>query len=163
MGTELFGAVFAMEIGVGVFGKPFRMAEEGDFPADEQGHGEGQKAPGVAAPHEEEGREHHGIIPVIDAAGAAALVLEEPGLEGTEELDADDIADGIGAAEEDHDAVVEEADHMQGAKEAVEADPDEGDEDGGVVVGNDDIGFAGFDIIPLSGEPFPPQKSPRRP
>ena len=71
------------------------MPVEGDLPSGHQRDGHGQEAPRIDMLHKEERREHHGIVPVIDPAGAAALVLHEPCLEGTEEQDADNIADEV--------------------------------------------------------------------
>ena len=98
-------------------------------------------------PDKKQGCEHHGIVPVVDPAGAAAFVLHEPALEGTEEQNADQVAHGINAAEQNHHSIVQNAYHMQASEDAIENDPDQGNEHGGVVVMGYDFRCSGFDII----------------
>ena len=105
VGTELLCAVLTAKVVVGALAEPLRVPEEGQLPPEQQGHGQSEKAPGVGLLDEEQRREHHGVVPVVDAAGAAALVLHEPGLDRAEEQDTDHVAHGVGAAEQDHDAV----------------------------------------------------------
>ena len=112
MQEELFVAVLAGEAGGGVLRKALGAESEGQLPAKQDDEGHGQKAPGVGVGDEEQGGEHHGEIPVVDAAGGAALVLHEPGLEGTEEKDADDITNGIYTAQQDHNSVIQNPRHM---------------------------------------------------
>ena len=148
VGAEFFLTVCAVQIGVRPFGKPFRMPVKGDLPAEKQDQGEGEQTPAVGSPDEEQGSEHHGIVPVVDPAGAAAFVFQEPGLEGTEEENADHIADSVGAADQDHDAHVEHAGHVQHAENAVEADPQQGHQHRAVVVLHVDLRLPGLDVIP---------------
>ena len=93
MGAELFRAVFAVQVFVRRLGEALGSAVERDLPAEQQKHGHSQKRPGIETFDEEKRCEHHRVIPVIDAAGAAAFVLQEPGLERAEKQDADHIAD----------------------------------------------------------------------
>ena len=60
-----------------------------------------QQAQTVPAAYENHGRPHHGEVPVINAAGAAALVFHHPGLEGAEKEYAYHIAYGKGERNKD--------------------------------------------------------------
>ena len=147
MAAQLFRAVFTLQVIVRVFRKTFREAEEGDFPPEEQDDGSDKKGPRIELSDKEEGREHHGIIPVIDSACAAALILQKPALKRAEEQNADHVAHGIGAGDEHHDALIKYAEHIEGAEHGVEADPDECHKDGGIVFLNGDVRSAAFDIV----------------
>ena len=50
--------------------------------------------------HEYERGEHHCEIPIVDAAIGATAVLHKPSLKGTEEEDANHIADAVGESDE---------------------------------------------------------------
>ena len=82
VGAELFLALAAGKGAVSLFGEPRRMPPDGQLPPDQQSQGAGQDAPGVPGGDENQRSGHHDIVPVVDAAGGAALVLHEPGLEG---------------------------------------------------------------------------------
>ena len=150
--TQFLGAVAASEVSVGVFREAFGVEEEGDLPSGQQHYREGQQAPGIGLADEEERREHHGVVPVVDAAGGAALVLQEPGLEGAEEEDADDVAHRIGRAEQQHDAVVEDTHHVEAAEDQVERYPYQRHEEDGVVVLN--LDFRPACLLIVAGELF---------
>ena len=147
MGTELFRTILAMQVAVGGLRKALRISEERDLPPCHEGDGDHQKAPGIGLLHEKQGREHHGVVPIINAAGAAALILQEPGLEGTKEQNADHVTDGIKGTQQDHDAVIEDPHHVQGSEQAVKCDPKERHQHDRVVVLDLDLRFAGLDII----------------
>lgn len=148
VGTELFGAVAAAQIAVCRRGETLGMTVEGHFPADQQSDGKSQQAPGIGFLYEKQGREHHGVVPVVDAAGAATAVLEEPGLERTEKENADHVTDGIERTEQQHDSVVEHTHHVQCAENHVEGNPGKRDQERGIVVFNPDVGLTGLDEIP---------------
>ena len=82
--TELFRTRCTGQAGVGVDGKPFRESAEGDFPAYKQQERKSKQTPRIQVWDEHQRREHHGIIPVVDPAVAAASVFHKPCLEGTE-------------------------------------------------------------------------------
>ena len=82
------------------------MSVERDFPTDEQRNRKREEAPCVRFHHEKERREHHGIIPVVNPAGAAAFVFEKPRLKRAEKQDANHITDSIRAAYQQHDSVI---------------------------------------------------------
>ena len=107
MSAELFRAARAGHIRVGVFREPLRMQEESDLPDRKQDNGDAQKTPCVEPRNEEQGREHHSEIPVVDTAGHAAPALEEKHLEGAEEQDADDIGNGEQRAQQKHEILVQ--------------------------------------------------------
>lgn len=89
------------------------MQIKGDLPSQQKDDGHCQKAPGVYSSYKKYRGEDHGIVPVVDAAGTAALVFHEPALKGTEKQDADHVADGIHTADDDHDPVIKNTAHVQ--------------------------------------------------
>ena len=128
MDTQLFGTVPALQIIIRTFRKPFRMQVKGDLPADKQRHRQRQQAPGITSSHKKQRSEHHGIVPVINSAGTAAFVFHEPCLKRTEEEYADNIADRISTAKQDHDPIIQYPFHIQSAKDTIENDPDQCDQ-----------------------------------
>ena len=68
MEAELFVAVLAGEAGVGGFREALGTEPQSQLPAQKDAQGHGQKAPGVGVGDEEQGGEHHGEVPVVDAA-----------------------------------------------------------------------------------------------
>ncbi len=77
VGAQFFRAVLAAKVFIRPFTEPFGMPVKGDLPADQQSYRQREKAPGIGLLNEEQRREHHSIVPIIDAAGAAALVFHE--------------------------------------------------------------------------------------
>ena len=98
MSTQFFRAVFALQILIGLFGKPLGVPVECDLPPDQKCNGQSKKAPEITAPDKEQRGKHHCIVPVIDPAYGAAFVLHEPALERAEKQNADHITDRIDAA-----------------------------------------------------------------
>ena len=123
------------------------MQIKGDLPSQQKDDRHCQKAPGVCSSYKKYRGEDHGIVPVIDAACAAALAFKKPALKGTEKQDADHVAHGIGAADQDHDAVIKNSGQVQGSEDGIEADPDQGDQHGGVIVMDHDVRFTGAYIV----------------
>ena len=123
------------------------MPVKRDFPSDQQCNGQNQQSPGIGLGHEEQRSEHHGIVPVVDAARDTAFVLQEPGLERAEEQNADHIADRVGAAEKQHNSLIEDADHVQGSENAVETEPDQENEHRGIVIRHHKIRFSRFPVV----------------
>ena len=68
------------------------MAQEHPFPEEEGQGGRHRQAQTLEAAQEEQGREHHQVVPVEDpAGGAAAVAHHQP--EGTPDQHADQVAD----------------------------------------------------------------------
>jgi len=130
--AELFLTLAAVQGTVGLFGKPLGVTADGDLPPDQQGQGAGQEAPGVPGGDKDQRGSHHGVVPVINAAGGAALVLHEPGLEGAEEEDADHVAHGVGQAHQQEDACVDDPGEIQAADGPVQGGPGQDDGQGGL-------------------------------
>ena len=82
--AQLLGTVFAGHEIIGVFREALGMPRECDLPPYQKKARHREQAPGIGRRHEEERREHHRKIPVVDAAGDAAAVLHHKGLEGAE-------------------------------------------------------------------------------
>ena len=73
---------------------------QSDLPSRQQYQGHDKETPGVSIRYKHKWSEHHGIVPVVDPADAAAPVLENPGLEWTEKQYADHIAHTVGEADQ---------------------------------------------------------------
>ena len=112
MNAQLLRTVLALQIVVRIFRKPFRMQVKGNLPANKQCYGQCKQAPRITPFYKKQRSEHHGIVPVIYPAGAAAFIFHEPRLEGTEEQNADDITNGIRAAQQDHNTVIQNVCHI---------------------------------------------------
>lgn len=123
MVAELFLAVLAVEAGIGGVRESLGAAAQGDLPAEQKQKGQAQQAPGELASDEHEGGEHHGEVPVVDAADGAASVFHEPCLEGTEEKNADHVAHAVGKADKDQDALVDDVQIVEETDGTVERDP----------------------------------------
>ena len=145
--TQLFRTVLAAQVVVRIFGKALRVSVKGKLPSHKQRHRQEQQAPRIMSGDKKERCEHHGVIPVVDSAGAAAFILQEPALKGAEKKDTDHITDRVSAGEQDHDSVIQDACHVQCAEESVETDPDQSHQHHGVIVVDHNIGAAGFDIV----------------
>ena len=85
MFAELFCTIPALQVIVCAFRESLRMPIKRDFPSKEQRNGYRQQTPGILFPNKEQRCKHHGIIPIVDPANAAALVLHKPCLKGAEE------------------------------------------------------------------------------
>ena len=95
MRAQLLRAVLTVQVTICPLRKTLRILEERDLPSGQKAEGNDQKAPGISLLHKKERREHHGIIPVVDATGRTTFVFQEPCLEWTEKQDADDVAHRI--------------------------------------------------------------------
>jgi hypothetical protein len=71
------------------------MSEKRNLPAHQQGYRQCQQTPCIGFLDKEQWREHHGIIPVVDATGRTTFVFQEPCLEWTEKQDANDVTHRI--------------------------------------------------------------------
>ena len=133
MGAKFLFAVDAADGKVRRVGKPFRMGMVGDFPFYKQGPRHQNQGDGEGIYHvvpvflgdddKHDGGEHHREIPVIDTAGRAATVVHHPGLEGAEEEDADHVGDRIEQRNEHQNALIDDAQEIQGDENRVETYP----------------------------------------
>ena len=144
MPAEFLCTAGAGHISIGVLRESFRMQEESDFPDRKQNDSDPQKAPCIKPRHEEQGREHHREIPVVDPAGYAAPAFEEKHLEGTEEQDADDVGHREQGTKQKHEILVQDPDDIQSPEDPIEQDPCEHHECSRVIVRDDDFRLAGF-------------------
>ena len=90
--AKLFFTVGAAEISVGFFRESLGGTIERQFPPERQYECRAEKHPAVPSLDEEQRRKHHGIVPVVDPACGAALIMQEPALERAEEQYADKVA-----------------------------------------------------------------------
>ena len=95
MSAGLFLAVLARKGSVGVLCESLGVELIHNVPKNEKEKTETEKAPGVNVRNEEQGSKHHCVIPVVDTAVGAALVLQEPVTDRTEEENAHDIAHAV--------------------------------------------------------------------
>ena len=123
MVAELFLAMGAGEALVGLLVKALGMQMRRQLPEEEKQKRNAEKPPREIMRNEDQGREHHRIIPVVNAAAATALILHKPGLERTEEEDTDHIADRIEEADEEENSIVDHREEIQCADRAVQKDP----------------------------------------
>ena len=82
------------------------MSVEGNLPSGKQRNGQQKQAPRIIPLEKEKRSKHHGVVPVVDAAGATALVFQKPALERAEKQDADHVADRVSAGKQDHNPVI---------------------------------------------------------
>lgn len=93
--TELLGAVLATKRLVCALGEALGMKLVGDLPLCKDYKRHTEKAVGIKAGDQKEGGAEHCEIPVVDTAGGTATVLHKPCLEGTEEKNANDVANAV--------------------------------------------------------------------
>ena len=149
VGAELFFTVGAGKALVGRLIEPLRVAVVSNLPFDEQGQPQSAQTPGEKAGNKQQRREHHGIVPVIDATGDAAFVLQNPGLEWTEKQNTDHIADGIGQTDQQQNTAVDDAGEIQHTDQTVQRNPGDCGRIGGTLVFPGRIGGFIRLIIPL--------------
>ena len=139
----------AGEAGVGLFEKALGMQAEGELPNEQQQEGKSQKTPCIQARQKDERGEHHGIIPVVDAAASAAFVLHKPGLEGAEEENADHVADRVEKADEEQNTAVDQMRVIEHADQGVQRDPRQCHQSGGACRFDRGHGCLGGDKVDL--------------
>lgn len=100
------------------------MHEIRDLPADKEKKTQGNKALGIGVVDDDERRKHHCIVPIIDAAGVAALIFHHPRLKRAEKEDTDHVTDGVEYREENHYAPVEYAFYVQSDENRIQEHPE---------------------------------------
>ena len=125
MMAELFLAVAAGKTFVCHLRKPFGMAICHDLPIDQQQQRQAEKRIGEPMRHKHKGGKHHRVIPVIDPTASAALVLHHPGLEGTEEQDADHITNRIRQTDQHENAGIDHARQIEDTDGAIQQKPEQ--------------------------------------
>ena len=123
----LFLAVLARERCVGVLGESLGVELIHYLPKDEEEESETEQAPGINVRNKEEGSKHHCIIPIVDAAVCAALVLQEPVADRAEEEDAHDIAHAVSEGDENEYTCVNHTCKIEHAEHEIERYPAEGE------------------------------------
>ena len=93
MPAEFFGTVFAPKGRVLAFVHALGVLFLDHFPRQEERERDQEQTLGINERHESAGGEHHQIVPVIYAAGRAALVFHYKFLEGAVKQYADKVAD----------------------------------------------------------------------
>ena len=110
--AQVFLALIAFEGAVAAFQETFLVAVIGIFPMEENVESQHTGGNGESVAQTQQRGTDHQIVPVIDPAGGAAAIVHHPGLEGTEEQNADDIHDAVQSGQTDHETVVHPADGM---------------------------------------------------
>lgn len=121
--TQLLLAVPARERCIGRFGKPFRRSMQPDFPADKEDQGHTKKTPGEWMRNKQKRREHHKKVPVINPAIRTTSIFHHPHLEWTEKQNTDHIADTVGQADQDQNALIDQFCKVQGTDNTVQNHP----------------------------------------
>ena len=121
--TKLLLAVLTGKAGVGAIRKALGCESQSKLPTSKQDQGKPQKAPGVQLRNKDQGGKHHSKVPVVDATDSAAAVLQDPGLEGTEEQDADHITNTKEKADQNQNSLVDPSKEIQQSNGTVEGDP----------------------------------------
>jgi len=160
MAAKLFFATGTVETLIGCGGKTLRMQTVGDFPTEQKRESATQQAVGVEVWNQCQGGEHHGEIPIVNAAGSTATVFHEPRLKRAEEKNANDVAYREPEGNQNQDSPIQNAEKIQNADHSVESEPSGGDS-GGLLWGLIDGSFADFNgnvIFPkllLTAHAFP--------
>lgn len=123
VGAESFFTVGAFQAVVGFLVKPFRMTVVNDLPFDQQCQTQKAQAPGEETGDKEKRGKHHGIVPVVDPAGTAALVVQKPGFKRTEKQNADHVTHGVDQTGQKQNTPVNDMDKVESADNAVESQP----------------------------------------
>ena len=123
--AELFLAMGTGEAFIRSLVKALGMQPCGKLPNEQKEKRNAEKPPRVIMRNKDQRREHHGVIPIIDAAAATAFILHKPGLEGAEEENADHIADRIEEADQKENSLVDPMEEIRRADRAVEPKPSE--------------------------------------
>ena len=118
--AKLFLTIATRQAAIRVFREPFGIETVQQFPLQQEKQGHAENAPTPSVHKENERREHHRIIPIIDTAIGTAFAVQYPCLEGTEEKHANHIADPVRKTDEDEYSLVEYPCIVQDTKRAVE-------------------------------------------
>ena len=149
MYAEFFGAIGTFKISVSVLGKTLGILKERNLPPDEKRYCQEQKAPCQNASDKEQRSKHHCVIPIVDSAGTAAFVLKKPGLERAEKQYAYHVTDGIRDAEQQHNALVKDVEHVERTEYSVENYPYQCDQDRSIIIGDFYFRFSRLYVVPL--------------
>ena len=93
------------------------------FPTEKQDHGHYQETPCIPPLHKKERGKHHGVVPVVDPAGAAAFILQEPGLKRAEKQNTYHIAHRVKKADKQKDTLINYIGKVERTDYAVENYP----------------------------------------
>ena len=149
MHAEFFGAVGAFKISVRVLGKTLGILKKRNLPPDEKRYCQEQKAPCQNASDKEQRSKHHRIIPIVYSARAAAFVFEKPGLERAEKQYTYHVTDGIRDAEQQHNALVKDVEHVKRTENCVENHPYQCDQDRSIIICDLYFRFSRLYVVPL--------------
>ena len=87
-------------------GKAFGMAAVIPFPANQDRQRQCDEAIRIGVRNEDQRREHHREIPIINPAVGTASVFHKPRLERAEKEDADHIANTVCKGDEDQNSLI---------------------------------------------------------
>lgn len=147
MVAEFFLAIFATDTLIGGRRKAFGVPPSCDLPAQKQEEREGDQCPRIGARDENEGREHHCEVPVVDAAIGAASIFHKPSLEGAEKQNADHIAHAVSKRDKHKNSGIDDLCVVEHTEDGVESDPSRCHREGARTRLQDRRSFARGDII----------------
>ena len=126
LGTELVRAIGAAQSLIGLLPKSLGIENNAQLPNNKDHHRQGKQAQRVKAAHEDNGREHHQMIPVENAAGGAAAVAhDEP--EGAPYKHADKVAHIKGNGNQQQLGLTQHVKEVQQPQHGDERHPDDHD------------------------------------
>ena len=105
----------------------------GDFPAEEQCHGQNASSYRKPTGNPQQWCTYHQIVPIIDAAGSAAAVMHHPGLKRTEEENADDVAYAVKSRHADQKTVTKPTSPVCKEKGNIQSNPGDQNPQGAAV------------------------------
>ena len=91
--AEMLRAVGAAKTGIAVLEISFRSKICTQLPAQQEQQRQAKQHICKRVPEENQGREHHYKVPIVNPAAAAAFVEHHPALEGAEKQNAYHVAD----------------------------------------------------------------------
>ena len=134
MGAKLFFAVRALKAGVGFFRKTFGVKSKGNLPPDKQRqraekqHKREEKRKRICRVYQEyKRREHHRVIPIVNAAARTAFIFHKQALERAVEKYANHIAHRVEKANQKQNALVNNPHKEKRAYHGVKGKPYSGD------------------------------------
>ena len=104
-----------------------RMVGIGDFPADQNYACSKEQTPAKKAFDEQHGSKDHEMSPVKDPAVDTAAVFHDPGLEGAEEHDTDDVGKVIEEGHQHHLSLSNHSHEVECSDRRIQAEPEKHD------------------------------------
>lgn len=122
-----FDAIAATDGIIRPMPESLRMVGIGDFPADQNYACSKEKTPAKKTFDEQHGSKDHEMSPVKDPAVDTAAIFHDPGLEGAEEHDTDDIGKVIEKGHQHHLSLSNHSHEVECSDRRIQAEPEKHD------------------------------------